>query len=46
MELQALRYAAMVSAMEFEQMVDIYARHLIANQGPQGNTDPRRGLLT
>ena len=28
MELQALRYAAMVSAMTFEQLVDTYQRHL------------------
>jgi len=37
MELQALRYAAMVSAMTFEQLVDIYQRHLdaIAPDQPQ-----------
>ena len=45
MELQALRYAAMVSAMGFEQAVDTYARHLTTNQGPQEDTDPRRVLL-
>src|SRR5690606_36690952 len=28
MELQALRYAAMVSTMTFRQLVDIYERHL------------------
>ncbi len=33
MELQALRYAAMVSTMTFEQLADIYARHL-ARTGP------------
>lgn len=27
MELQALRYAAMISAMTFDQLVDVYARH-------------------
>lgn len=30
MELQALRYAAMVSAMTFEQLADTYQRHLTA----------------
>jgi len=30
MELQALRYAAMVSTLTFEKVVDIYSRHLLA----------------
>lgn len=39
MELQAVRYAAMVSKMTFDQAVDAYARHL-------GDTsDARAGLL-
>lgn len=32
MELQALRYAAMVSTMTFERAVDVYARHLGASE--------------
>lgn len=40
MELQAVRYAAMVSKMTFEQAVDAYGRHLA------GRADARAGLLT
>ncbi|PWR15831.1 hypothetical protein DKT69_08910 [Micromonospora sicca] len=43
MELQALRYAAMVSAMTFEQLVDTYQRHL-ARTDP-GNADGARKRL-
>jgi hypothetical protein len=31
MELQAIRYAAMVSTMTFDRVVDIYGRYLLAN---------------
>lgn len=31
MELQALRYAAMVSTMTFDKLVDIYTRYLVSN---------------
>src|SRR3954463_12040536 len=42
MELQAIRYAAMVSAMTFEQAVDIYSRYL-AHNGI--NADGRSAML-
>jgi hypothetical protein len=35
MELQALRYAAMVSAMTFDQLVDTYQRYLVDRGDPQ-----------
>ncbi|WP_146765942.1 hypothetical protein [Micromonospora noduli] len=43
MELQALRYAAMVSAMTFDQLVDTYERHL-AQTDPE-NADSARERL-
>jgi hypothetical protein len=43
MELQALRYAAMVSAMTFEQLADIYQRHLDAS-APEEPQDARGAL--
>jgi hypothetical protein len=42
MELQALRYAAMVSTMTFEKAVDVYARHLARQRQPG---DARAGIL-
>lgn len=42
MELQAIRYAAMVSTMTFEQAVDIYSRYLTQNGI---NTDARAAIL-
>ena len=46
MELQALRYAAMVSAMTFEQAVETYARFRAANGGGgQADHDAARGEL-
>lgn len=46
MELQALRYAAMVSAMTFEQAVDTYARFRATNGGGgQADHDAARGEL-
>ena len=42
MELQAVRYAAMVSAMTFEKAVEAYAA-LLSNRGQE--TDARTGLL-
>ena len=42
MELQALRYAAMVSRMTFEQAVEVYARHLTA-KGKE--TDAEKDIL-
>ena len=42
MELQAIRYAAMVSTMTFEKAVEVYARHL-ATRGQPG--DARAGTL-
>ena len=33
MELQALRYAAMISNMTFDRLVDIYTRHLVKENG-------------
>ncbi len=42
MELQALRYGAMVSAMTFEKAVDVYARHLARRRQP---ADARAGIL-
>jgi hypothetical protein len=35
MELQAIRYAAMVSAMTFEQVADAYAKYLTARGNPK-----------
>lgn len=43
MELQALRYAAMVSAMTFDQLADTYARHL-ERTAPDGSHDARAVL--
>lgn len=42
MELQSIRYAAMVSAMTFERVVEVFARHL---QGMKIDIDPRARLL-
>ncbi len=42
MELQAIRYAAMVSTMTFERAVDIYSRYLIQNVNP---VDARTSIL-
>jgi hypothetical protein len=44
MELQALRYAAMVSAMSFEEIVTAYEAHL-SKVGTDPDTDARTGLL-
>lgn len=44
MELQALRYAAMVSSMGFEEVVAAYADHL-AKQGPAEEVDANAELL-
>lgn len=44
-DLQALRYAAMVSPMTFEQVVDAYADHLQL-QRPDDDLDARAELLT
>lgn len=44
MELQALRYAAMVSAMDFEQVVNVYAGHL-AKHRPADESDARSELI-
>lgn len=43
MELQALRYAAMISAMTFEQLVETYARYL--NPGQPDHDDALTGIL-
>src|SRR5260370_2667408 len=43
MELQALRYAAMVSAMTFEQLAEIYQRHLDASTA--GESQDARAAL-
>lgn len=43
MELQALRYAAMVSAMTFEQLADTYQRHL-QSTSPDEAADARERL--
>ena len=42
MELQALRYAAMVSTMTFEKVVELYGRHLGTNGG---DVDARTTIL-
>jgi hypothetical protein len=42
MELQAVRYAAMVSAMTFDKVVDIYAAH---RAGAGGGGDARAAIL-
>ncbi|TDT33993.1 hypothetical protein ACF3NT_08060 [Naumannella halotolerans] len=44
MELQALRYAAMVSSMTFEQLVDIYQRFLTRHSGLEARPDARQEL--
>ncbi|WP_433612528.1 hypothetical protein ACQP2P_01580 [Dactylosporangium sp. CA-139114] len=44
MELQALRYAAMIAAMGFEEVVSTYEAHL-ARTEPDGDTDARSALL-
>ncbi|RKN29953.1 PDDEXK family nuclease [Micromonospora musae] len=44
MELQALRYAAMVSAMSFEEVVTTYEAHL-AKTRPEDEVDARSELL-
>lgn len=43
MELQAIRYAAMVSTMTFERVVDIYERYLSKNCGD--SVDARTAIL-
>ena len=43
MELQAIRYAAMVSTMTFERVVDIYERYL--SQNGHKSTDARAAVL-
>lgn len=43
MELQSIRYAAMVSTMTFDQAVDAYGRHL--SQTGKGDQDPRAAIL-
>ena len=43
MELQAIRYAAMVSTINFEKAVEIYGRYL-SNHGQ--DEDARKGILT
>src|SRR5438270_13201404 len=43
MELQALRYAAMVSSMQFEEVVAAYARHLSIHR-PDEEVDARSEL--
>ena len=45
MELQALRYAAMVSTMTFDQLVDAYARHLMRVE-PASEGEARTRLAT
>ena len=42
MELQAIRYAAMISAMSFSEAVEVYARYLARNNSPD---DARTALL-
>lgn len=42
MELQAIRYAAMVSTMTFDRAIDIYERYLAANGG---NADAHAAIL-
>lgn len=44
MELQALRYAAMVAAMSFDEIVSTYEAHL-ARVNPGGDADARAGVL-
>lgn len=43
MELQAVRYAAMVSTLTFESVVDVYQRFL--QSGGRGSLDPEQGIL-
>ena len=43
MDLQAIRYAAMVSTMTFERVVEIYADYL--KQTGKDNLEPRKALL-
>ncbi len=43
MELQAVRYAAMVSRMTFDRAVDVYARYL---RSQDDSADARERLLT
>jgi len=45
LELQALRYAAMVSAMTFDELVDIYDAHL-ARQGGGSSEHDARSMLS
>lgn len=45
MELQAIRYAAMVSAMTFDQAVDAYARYRAANGGGVADQDGARSEI-
>jgi hypothetical protein len=45
MELQALRYAAMVSAMTFDQAVDAYARYRAATSGTIADQDAARAEI-
>jgi hypothetical protein len=43
MELQALRYAAMVRTMTFDQLINVYDKHLTNH--PDGKTDDARARL-
>lgn len=45
MELQALRYAAMVSVMTFDELTATYARHLRAMGEPDADNDSARAAL-
>ena len=42
MELQAIRYAAMVSKMTFEKVIDVFAQYLVSQERKD---DPRAMLL-
>ncbi len=44
MELQALRYAAMVSAMTFDEVASAYSRHLVLHHSGEVSTDARAKL--
>jgi hypothetical protein len=43
MELQAIRYAAMISTMTFEKVVEIYSRYLSRNG--KAENEPKRAIL-
>jgi hypothetical protein len=44
MDLQAIRYAAMVSAMSFDEVVDTYAKH-VARHRPDETVDARAEII-